>query len=73
MAPNEDETGENGTPRKLDETEMPIGEVQDPETRDSTLWRCSECGEIDRFSESLPVECSGCGAPREELHYVSEF
>ncbi|MFB6071935.1 MAG: rubredoxin-like domain-containing protein [Halobacterium sp.] len=51
------------------ETEIPIGDVQDVETRADSLWECGECGELDELRDGLPERCPTCGAPKEQLHY----
>ncbi|WP_254863992.1 DUF7130 family rubredoxin-like protein [Halovivax gelatinilyticus] len=58
--------------RNKEETELPIGESSEPETRGSTLWRCGDCGEMGALADSLPAECPACAAPREVLFYWEE-
>jgi rubrerythrin len=36
------------------------------------MWRCWECGEMDRIEESLPEACPSCGAPKEDIYYWTE-
>ncbi|MXV62278.1 hypothetical protein GS429_09425 [Natronorubrum sp. JWXQ-INN-674] len=55
-----------------EETEIPIGEPQEPERRESNMWRCRGCGEMGKFDGTLPEECPGCAAPKEDLYYWEE-
>lgn len=54
------------------ETELPIGDPQEPARRESVMWRCSECGEMGRLDDELPEACPACGAEREELYRWEE-
>lgn len=58
--------------RGKDETEMPIGQPQDPEERPTHVWRCADCGEIGEFEETLPRRCPSCHAGREQLAYLAQ-
>lgn len=54
------------------ETELPIGEVQDIEAREHAMWRCGACGEMGELGPVLPESCPECAAPKEELFYWEE-
>jgi len=36
------------------------------------MWRCGECGEMDRIKDGIPESCPACGAPREAIAEVVE-
>ncbi|TYL40556.1 hypothetical protein CV102_03020 [Natronococcus pandeyae] len=59
-------------PDNKEETEIPIGEPREPAAQGHVMWRCGECGEMGRFRDDLPEECSNCSAPKEELYYWEE-
>lgn len=65
----DDPTGELSN---KDETEIPIGEPNDPAAREYNMWRCGECGEMGQLGDALPEECPGCLASKEELYYWEE-
>ncbi|SEO59389.1 hypothetical protein SAMN04487948_103397 [Halogranum amylolyticum] len=36
------------------------------------VWRCGDCGEMDKLTDNLPKRCPNCDAPRENLFYWTE-
>ncbi|WP_339104434.1 rubredoxin-like domain-containing protein [Haloterrigena salinisoli] len=72
MRPENDHPSVASELRNKNETEVPIGEAREPESRGSAMWRCRTCGEMGRLEDDLPETCPGCVAPREELYYWVE-
>jgi len=72
MSPENDQSPTASELRNKEETEIPIGESPDPESRAHAMWRCGECGEMGQLEDELPTECPECGAQREELFYWEE-
>ncbi|NKE35254.1 hypothetical protein GWG54_05385 [Natronococcus sp. JC468] len=71
MSPNRNSLDKSEL-RNKDETEVPIGEPREADNRGHNMWRCMDCGEMGRFSDSLPDACPACESPKEELYYWEE-
>lgn len=72
MSPDQTPSPAENELRNKEETEIPIGEPSEPDRRGHNMWCCGECGEMGRFSETLPDECPACESPKEELFYWEE-
>ncbi|ELY60779.1 DUF7130 family rubredoxin-like protein [Natronolimnohabitans innermongolicus] len=72
MSPEDTQPPAASELRNKEETELPIGEVREPESRGVAMWRCRDCGEMGHLEEELPPSCPGCDAPREDLYYWEE-
>jgi len=59
MQPETDHPSSADELRNKDETEIPIGEAQEPESRGYTMWRCRSCGEMGRLEGELPEAVPG--------------
>lgn len=35
------------------------------------VWRCGACGEVGEIA-TMPDRCPNCGAPREEIYYLTQ-
>ncbi|TYT63785.1 DUF7130 family rubredoxin-like protein [Natrialba swarupiae] len=57
-----------------EETEIPIGEPNEPAQQEYRMWRCGNCGEMGRLQQqdTLPAECPACASPKEDLYYWEE-
>lgn len=40
--------------------------------RGHLMWRCIECGEMEKLDQGLPDSCPSCDAPREAITVVEE-